>query len=193
MHTHTHDPTLMRTLLRMLTHTLTLLARPMHCLHAFTESLLAHRMIWSTKVKAHACVQRREAILRAVRQSPTGLAMSGDGWDYDRQSLRGTSSQAPCPGLGPTEERTHTLAKLRRVASGNLSIIFFQTTYPPVLCLGVPVTDARTPCAAVVWCSLPPLPALQLRRPPLAVARSPSGPESTVVAACGYHNWRSRR
>ena len=59
--------------------------------------------------KAHACVQRREAILRAVRQSPTGLAMSGDGWDYDRQSLRGTSSQAPCPGLGPTEERTHTL------------------------------------------------------------------------------------
>ena len=37
--------------------------------------------------------------------------------DYDRWSLRGTSSQTPCPGLGPAEERACTLALYPLVAS----------------------------------------------------------------------------
>ena len=82
-------------------------------------SLLTHRMIWSTRVCAVSwlcraeCVQRRDAI-RAVRQSPTDrfgyVRCVYDGCEYDRQSLRGTSSQAPCPGLGPAEERTHIVS-----------------------------------------------------------------------------------
>ena len=39
---------------------------------------------------------------------------------YDRWSLRGTSSQAPCPGLGPAEERARAPSPATLVAASSV-------------------------------------------------------------------------
>ena len=69
---HSHACTLMRTLLRILTHTFTLLARPTNCLHACT--LAPHTQVDKAQ---NVCNVVMPSSAPYGSKSPTGLAMSG--------------------------------------------------------------------------------------------------------------------
>ena len=155
MHTHTHDPTLMRTLLRMLTHTLTLLARPMHCLHAFTESLLAHRMIWSTKLtRVCSVVKPSSAPYDSLQQVWLCQVMGG--------TMTGRASVGPLPRphvrvWAPRRSARTPSAKLSSSSlikhhnCPNYISACIVSRGLRVWCVPYysPVTDGRTPCGVV--------------------------------------------
>ena len=106
MRLHMHDRTHMYVLRCMLTFTLTLSTRPANCLHTFTIALPTQDHFGRQFVDEALCCDRSDH--------------GRDGYDrcgYDRWSLRGTSSQAPCPGLGPAEERARAPSPATLVAA----------------------------------------------------------------------------
>ena len=101
MRSHMHDRTLMHALHRMLTFTLTL-SRP--------DRLTPPSRLYPRSSHAGSFCGRQKSrfidVDEAMCYDRCGYdRCSYNGSGYDRWSLRGTSSQAPCPGLGPAEER----------------------------------------------------------------------------------------